>query len=83
MDASTSRTKIVMTRGMTSQRWDPPRRLDDRGGIAITLNHTKTRRKRGPGAATPGLSALEACAQDVDHRTSGCQVRQHGVGPET
>ena len=49
MDASINRTSIVRTRGMTSQRWDPPRRLDDRGGIAITPQPYKDQGKEGAG----------------------------------
>ena len=35
IDASTSRTRTVKTRVTTTQRCEPPRRLDDRGTIAI------------------------------------------------
>ena len=33
--------------------------------------------------STAARAALEARAEDVDHSTSGCQVRQHGVGSQT
>ncbi len=32
---------------------------------------------------TVGPPDLEARAEDVDHSTSGCQVRQHDVGSQS
>jgi hypothetical protein len=43
MDASIRRTARVRTRGTTSQRCDPPRPFDDRGGMAITPQRYKCR----------------------------------------